>query len=523
VARGSCSGGASGTKSVAVGADAYHQSDDDEQAEQAGGATAVEGRREALPVRARGRLGIYVDLVYVISESAAGRLISTDRAFLLFACAVGRRFDELVLFGRTVDRPAPSDYLLPEGVDLVRLPYYENLRRPGQVLQAALGTVCGLWRGLDRVDAVWAFNGPTPFALALVVLARLRRKPVVIGVRQDTVAYVRARLPSWAWLPVLWPMRAMEAVFRLAGRRYGATTVGEETTRRYGSKRATVLPMTVSLVSASEVAPKVPVKRWDGWIDLLTVGRLDPEKNPVMMVEALAALDRARPGRFRLTWLGRGPLEAAVRARAAALGVDRLIELRGYLPFGEAVLALYRRAHLFVHVSTTEGLPQVLVEAMACGTPIVATDVGGVSAALDGGQAGLLVPPSDLPALVTGIFRLADDAALRGRLARHGLELASELTLESQTDRVTRFLAERFALGRDGRGTDEGSEAAEPVGDVERREDCKHTREKRTRLLPSVEDGDSERDAAGEVSGDLSSEQTPRDAGGEGRGAEAGE
>lgn len=318
-----------------------------------------------MPVRAYGRLGIYVDVVYAVSESAAGRSISTDRAFLLFACDVGRRFDEVALFGRTVVRPVPSDYLLPEGVDLVRLPHYENLRRPGQVLRAAVGTIRGLWRGLDRVDAVWAFNGPTPFALALVMLARLRRKPVVVGVRQDTVAYVRARLPSRAWRPVLWPMRAMEAAFRLAGRRYGATTVGEETTRRYGAERATVLPMTVSLVPASEVARELPAKRWDGRIELLSVGRLDPEKNPVLLVEALAALDRAQPGRFHLTWLGRGPLEPTVRARAAALDVERLIELRGYLPFGDAVLARYRRAHLFVHVSTTEGLPQVLVEAIA--------------------------------------------------------------------------------------------------------------------------------------------------------------
>ena len=66
--------------------------------------------------------------------------------------------------------------------------------------------------------------------------------------------------------------------------------------------------------------------------------------------------------------------------------------MTGFIPFGPGLLERYRDAHAFVHVSLTEGLPQVLYEAMGSGLPIVATDVGGVSDALEGGQAGLVVP-----------------------------------------------------------------------------------------------------------------------------------
>jgi glycosyltransferase involved in cell wall biosynthesis len=179
---------------------------------------------------------------------------------------------------------------------------------------------------------------------------------------------------------------------------------------------------------------------WSGEIVLLTVGRIDAEKNPFLVVEALAELNRRRPGRFRLRWVGVGPLAEDVRRRAAEAGVGDRFELPGYMPFGPELLDLYRGAHAFVHVSLTEGVPQVLTEALASGTPIVATDVGGVAAALEDGAAGLLVPPDDEDALVEAVLRLADDAELRARLVERGLELARGRTLEAEAERVARFL-----------------------------------------------------------------------------------
>jgi glycosyltransferase involved in cell wall biosynthesis len=134
-------------------------------------------------------------------------------------------------------------------------------------------------------------------------------------------------------------------------------------------------------------------------------------------------------------------MEQAIRQRAAELGVDDRIDLIGFVPFGPDLLDLYRRAHAFVHVSMTEGVPKVLVEALGCATPIVATDVGGVRDVLDDGRAGLLVPPADLDALVGAIRLICSDAELREGLVVRGLELARELTLETQTQRVAGFIA----------------------------------------------------------------------------------
>ena len=385
------------------------------------------------------QLGVYVDDVYLVQERKGRRTISVDRAFLLFVSEVGRHFDRLVLFGRTLRTDEQADYVLPESVDLAPLPHYAKLSRIDEVLRASLGTVTGMWRGLRRVDTVWAL-GPHPFSFFLVALATVQRKRLVLGVRQNTLGYYRARLPSARWRPVLGGIWLMDAGYRLLSRAIPTTVVGPEIATHYARGRS-VLTMTASLVRAADIVDAPSARAWVDPITLLTVGRVEPEKNPLLLVEALAQLNREFPGRFRVVWVGRGELEAAVRRRADELGVSESFLLAGYVPFGAQLFQLYREAHIFVHVSLTEGLPQVLVEALAAGTPIVATDVGSVAAALDGGRAGIVVPPGDLDALVAAIRRVDDDSELRDALVRRGLELARGRTLEAEAAAVARFLA----------------------------------------------------------------------------------
>jgi len=394
---------------------------------------------DALPPVAEDRLGIYLDDVYRVVETGGQRRVSTDRSFLLFVIEVGRDFDGLVVFGRAVCSTEDAEYILQEHVELAELPNYSSLRRFFEVLPAVAGTTRAFWRGLDRVDTLWVF-GPHPFAALLAVMAALRRRRVVLGVRQHSVRLYEARVSGWRRLPSLAAVRALDGIFRLLARRMKVTVQGAELARHYGAGRNDVLPMTESIVRSAELAGPHPTRDWSGSIELLTVGRLETEKNPLLLVNALARLEAERPGRYRLTWVGRGPLEDEVRRRARELGLERVIEWHGYVPFDAGLLDLYRRGHIFVHVSLSEGMPKVLIEALACGTAIVGTDVGGVRDALDDGQAGLLVPPDELEALVDAIRRITDDPALRDRLVTRGRELARDLTLEAQAERVVRFI-----------------------------------------------------------------------------------
>jgi glycosyltransferase involved in cell wall biosynthesis len=136
---------------------------------------------------------------------------------------------------------------------------------------------------------------------------------------------------------------------------------------------------------------------------------------------------------------GDGPLRPALEARVAELGLRGCVELRGYVPIDGGLLELYRNSHAFLHVSLTEGFPQVLVEAFASRLPVVATAVGGVPEAADG--AALLVEPGDSAAAAAALERVASEPQLRERLIEAGFERARDGTIEAATARVLSFLS----------------------------------------------------------------------------------
>lgn len=392
------------------------------------------------------RLGVYADLLFR-REAAT---VSADRAFIRFVTALPPRVDELVLFGRLEPESGRYPYALPEeAVRFVSLPHYPSLRSP-RAVAGALGRSLAVFRAeLERLDAVWLF-GPHPLALAFAGAARRRGLPVVLGVRQDLPRYVAGRVDgsgrAWA-VPAAW---TLEGAFRLASRRLPAVVAGSDLAARYAGG-APVHAATFSLVERGDVvaAETALARSWQGDLQVISVGRLDPEKNPLLLVDVLAAL-RARSARWRLLVVGDGELGAALEHRAAEAGVSDALELAGYVPNGPALRGLYGASHAFLHVSRTEGLPQVLLEAQAAGLPVVATDVGGVASALGDGASGLLVPPADAEAAARALSRLAEDEALRRELVLAGLANASARTLDAELDRLAGFL--RSATGERDRG-----------------------------------------------------------------------
>jgi glycosyltransferase involved in cell wall biosynthesis len=385
------------------------------------------------------RLGVYADLVY----RHDGETITTDRAFVRFVTGLPPRVDEVVLFGRLDGTAGRSPYELPrEGVRLVPLPHYSSVTDVLGLLRSAGGARRVFVRELASLDAVWLF-GPHPLSLVFAAEARRRGVPVVLGVRQDFPRYIGNRLPGRGWAWAIPAAHALEQSYRLLARRAPAVVVGEDVARHYRGGRAPVLATGFSLVRAADLvsADEALARAWTGELRVVSVGRLDPEKNPLLLPAILARL-RARDPRWRLDVVGDGPLADDVRRRAEELGVAGAVAFHGYVPNGPRLWEMYRASVAFLHVSFTEGLPQVLVEAQGAGLPVVATDVGGVRAALAGGSTGLLVPPDDAEAAATALESLAADEELRRRLVVAGLENAARETLDAQLDRVAAFLRE---------------------------------------------------------------------------------
>lgn len=327
----------------------------------------------------------------------------------------------------------PAQYLIPAEIPFVELPYFESLAHPAAVLSGR--SASRFWRVLDDVDVVWVF-GPHPMAIVFALMAALRRRRVVLGVRQDTVAYVRTRYPQRRALHAA--SRLLEGTFRLLARRFAVVTVGPELARSYSHARNR-LEIVVSLVAESDlVQPAGALERdYDGELRVLSVGRLDTEKNPLLLADVCGWLNREAP-RWRLVVCGDGDLKGELAARLAELGQSDRAELLGYVPFGEPLTAQYRSSHMLLHTSWTEGLPQVLTEAFAAGLPVVAADVGGISEAVD--NAALLVPPGDHEAAGQALRSVGADPELRERLVRAGLDYARSHTIEAETRGLARFL-----------------------------------------------------------------------------------
>ncbi len=388
------------------------------------------------------RLGIYVDGPYarITGEPGAVAADPADFPFLTFACEVGGHFDGRVIFARISDGPGDPRFHLPADAAVVPLPDFGDLHQLRRMAGAAGGTLRGFWRGLRGVDAVWVF-GPHPFAGALAMMALARRKHVVLGIRQDTSEYFRSRSDGGRLSPTQLAAQGIDRLFRLLAKRAATTAVGAQIAASYGAPTPRVHTMTVSLMRDRDVANGPSTKDWTtSPIRLLTVGRVDREKNPLLLVRALAELNTTSPDRYHLTWVGTGPMMEEVAAIAADLGIAHLVDLPGFVAFGPELVARYHDAHAFVHVALTEGVPAVLMEALAAGLPVIATDVGGVRVALNDGDVGRLIPPDDQPALVAAIRDLDTNAVDRTARAERGLALVRDGTLEKESTRVAEFI-----------------------------------------------------------------------------------
>lgn len=151
---------------------------------------------------------------------------------------------------------------------------------------------------------------------------------------------------------------------------------------------------------------------------LLFVGRLAAIKGLPVLFEALGRL-RARHPALRLVLIGDGPERRALEAQAAAAGLAQAVEFLGYRS-QEAVADQLARADVFLLPSFAEGVPVVLMEALAASVPVVASRVAGVAELVDDGVSGYLAPPGDPYALADRIDALLSDPALRARFGEAG-------------------------------------------------------------------------------------------------------
>jgi sugar transferase (PEP-CTERM/EpsH1 system associated) len=330
----------------------------------------------------------------------------------------------------------PADEQMRSLVD-ARVPLFELARRGGNDPRL----VWALYRVLrrERPDIVHTHAWGT--LLEGLIAARLARIPVLVHGEHGTLDLRsrNVRVQRWAWLHA---DRILSVSSRLAERMSREVGVPLDQIRvirngvnlsRFHSVPNTSTRATFGLPAGNDVV-------------VGAVGRLVDVKNHASLLEAIALL-RERGRRVALVIAGDGPLRPTLEGQIARLGLVGCVRLLGHRADVEAVLGAL---DIFVQSSSSEGMSNTILEAMAAGLPVVATRVGGADEMVADGATGVLVASRNSLALADALEPLVSDPPLRcamGRAARNRAE--REFALEQMIERYQSFYCEVAAhLGR---------------------------------------------------------------------------
>lgn len=300
------------------------------------------------------------------------------------------------------------------------------------VLMVRDGALADSFRRVAATEDLGKHGKVDPGFVLRLVAALRRHRPDVLHAWTTTPALWGPPAARLARVPFVliadvaleeWKGRVLRAAdranYRLADRVVGCAEAVTAAAVHRGAPadRTGTVPLGVSLPADPPPLPRRP--------EVLLLGRFDPRKGHLALIAALPTVLAAVPdSRFRLCGPSASPVEqrtrAAVTRAVAAAGVGSAVEIGDATPVAETM----GPAAVVVVPSTSEGLPNVVMEAFAYGRPVVATSVGGIPEVVIDGVTGWLVPPGDPGALAAALIEALTDPAEARRRGVAGRRLA---------------------------------------------------------------------------------------------------
>jgi glycosyltransferase involved in cell wall biosynthesis len=381
-------------------------------------------------------------------RAADGTVREVEGSFARYVDSLAPYFDEVVLCVPALDEArGEGTAIRSANVSLAPLPHFDG---PAQFYPRLPLMIPRLLRFVRRVDLLH-YRVPTPAAVFASAYARLFNRPEFVLVVGD----LHALLPSMPYRGAkgfLW--RAYTAfeernVQRMADRALTFAN-GEELTVKHSRRGHVVIQTQTTTIDAGAVNTREDTCTGPR-VRMLTVSRIDPRKGLRVLPEAVRLLvDRGVDATLDIvggTVGGPGEEERRGIAEAArTLGVSDRVSLAGPVPLDQ-LLPRYRGYDVFVLPTLPgEGVPRVLLEAMAAGLPVVTSRVSGIPSLVTHETNGLLFESPSASAVADGVARLVRDGALRRRLISHGYDTARAHTLEAQAARMMRDVSAQLGL-----------------------------------------------------------------------------
>ncbi|MDP2318048.1 MAG: glycosyltransferase family 4 protein [Acidobacteriota bacterium] len=395
-------------------------------------------------------------------QTADGSLWEAEGSFGRYVDSLAPYFDEIVLSVPVFSTPpASGSRLRAANVRLAPLPYFPGPRQFYPMLPAMHRRLRDFIRQCDVIH----LRVPTPAAIFAFRLARAANKPVFLLVVGD----YQALLPHLGYRGLKKTLFAAYVAFEEWALKYMTTRSltfanGAALRRKHEQQGATVIETKTTTLALADIASRTDTCG-GSQIKCLTVSRIDPRKGLRVLPEVIAMLVAAGHD-VTLDIVGPtigqiGDTERdAIAAEARRLGVADRVRLLGPIPLDQ-LMPLYQQYDVFVlPTQPGEGIPRVLMEAMAAGLPVITTNVSGIASLIEHEQNGLLVSLNNSASSVSSTFalrasvdksaalklsaaliRVIEDSALRRRLISGGYQTARAHTLENQAAEMMRVVS----------------------------------------------------------------------------------
>jgi glycosyltransferase involved in cell wall biosynthesis len=310
-----------------------------------------------------------------------------------------------------------------DGVEVRRVPVLRQRQEYCSTFEMGAFVLSGLWHSLAQVpefkpDVVHIFfgipDGPIGWALK-----RVYGLPYLISLRG-------ADVPSDEVKRFAKQYKILRPFVRRLWRDANALVAVSNGLREYAYQTTPDLPITV-IPNAIELSVFTPPRKRDdsGPVKLLFVGRFNAFKNVETLLEAVGRMKTAGVNNFELQLVGDGERRAALERLTVENGLTRHVRFLGWVDRA-AIVERYRQADLFVTATTWEGMPNTVLEGMACGLPVVATRAAGLDQLVREGVNGYLVDINDPAALADRLIALTDNPHERRRMGKESRKIAEQ-------------------------------------------------------------------------------------------------